>query len=244
MLRLLSAVLLATVCPALRAQVASLGPAHAPSDVKAVGDPGDESGEVVLVSWTSPQAPPPSGLKLVGYRLYRSTNDRPWVGLLERTEVPEAPPGSPAETATGKQWTWRRYRYRVAALYAPPGRLWYMQGEALPRKAEEGGKLVGPAVLAQEALSGPSLSSKTVTLTAGPWELPVETPTTYTQTVGRWYFTKRTNVLIGCVLYGFVVLWFIYHARRGKDIYIRPIAGIEALDDAIGRASRSCMSRA
>jgi hypothetical protein len=54
---------------------------------------------------------------------------------------------------------------------------------------------------------------------------------------GRWYNPARTNVLAALVIYGALVLFFISRARRGHELYVRPIAGLQALDDAIGRAT-------
>jgi hypothetical protein len=54
---------------------------------------------------------------------------------------------------------------------------------------------------------------------------------------GAWYNTKRTNVLVGLAIYAALVFFFISRARRGHELYVRPIAGLEALDDAIGRAT-------
>jgi hypothetical protein len=54
---------------------------------------------------------------------------------------------------------------------------------------------------------------------------------------GQWFHTNRTNILIGLLLYSAILLWFIYHARRGKKMYIRKISGLDALDEAVGRAT-------
>jgi hypothetical protein len=52
-----------------------------------------------------------------------------------------------------------------------------------------------------------------------------------------WYNGARTNVLIGIVITGLLVALFIYRGRRGKSLYLRPIAGLQAVDEAIGRAT-------
>lgn len=53
----------------------------------------------------------------------------------------------------------------------------------------------------------------------------------------QWFNTSRTNVLIGFIIYAVILLYFVYHARRGKDLFIRRLAGLEALEDAVGRAT-------
>ncbi|MBU0609810.1 MAG: hypothetical protein KKI08_18140 [Armatimonadetes bacterium] len=53
---------------------------------------------------------------------------------------------------------------------------------------------------------------------------------------GTWFKHEQTNVLVAALLIVFVVIATITLARR-RDIYIRPIAGLRAVDDAIGRAT-------
>lgn len=53
----------------------------------------------------------------------------------------------------------------------------------------------------------------------------------------QWFNTGRTNVLIGFIIYAVILFYFIYHARKGKNLFIRRLAGLEALEDAVGRAT-------
>jgi len=53
----------------------------------------------------------------------------------------------------------------------------------------------------------------------------------------RWFDPTRINQLVGILLFlGFLVLNII-RARSGASMYIRPLAGLQALDEAIGRAT-------
>lgn len=54
--------------------------------------------------------------------------------------------------------------------------------------------------------------------------------------LGRWFKPELTNVLVAALLYITIVIATIILARR-RDIYVRPIAGLRAVDDAIGRAT-------
>jgi len=54
---------------------------------------------------------------------------------------------------------------------------------------------------------------------------------------GQWFNTGRLNIFIGITTYSFIVLWFIWRARRGEHLFIRKIPGLEALDEAVGRAT-------
>jgi len=49
--------------------------------------------------------------------------------------------------------------------------------------------------------------------------------------------TGRINVLIACVICAVCTLSLIAAARRKISMYIRPLAGLEAVDEAIGRAT-------
>ncbi len=57
------------------------------------------------------------------------------------------------------------------------------------------------------------------------------------QSSGQWFHTGRVNVIIGVVIFGFLIFWFVYHARRGKELFVRRIAGLDAVDEAVGRAT-------
>jgi len=48
---------------------------------------------------------------------------------------------------------------------------------------------------------------------------------------------SRFPVLIALVLFAFVIIYFIQKARAGEHIFIRKIAGLNAIDDALGRAT-------
>ncbi|MDE0470022.1 MAG: fibronectin type III domain-containing protein [Candidatus Poribacteria bacterium] len=54
---------------------------------------------------------------------------------------------------------------------------------------------------------------------------------------GEWFHTGKIPLFIAMLLFGAVILWNIYYARSGKDIFVRRIPGLEAVDEAIGRAT-------
>ncbi len=54
---------------------------------------------------------------------------------------------------------------------------------------------------------------------------------------GEWFNMSEIPVLIGCILFLALILFYFHRARSGADLYLRPIAGIEAIDEAIGRAT-------
>jgi len=54
---------------------------------------------------------------------------------------------------------------------------------------------------------------------------------------GQWYHTGKTPVVVAVIAFSTFALVFITLARKGKKLYVRPLAGIEAVDEAIGRAT-------
>ncbi|MEW6025919.1 MAG: DUF6754 domain-containing protein [Planctomycetota bacterium] len=52
-----------------------------------------------------------------------------------------------------------------------------------------------------------------------------------------WYEVNKTNVLIFVVIFSALILFFIYHAKKGKEFFVRRIAGLEAVEEAVGRAT-------
>jgi hypothetical protein len=57
------------------------------------------------------------------------------------------------------------------------------------------------------------------------------------QSYGQMFNTGRIPVFIAVIVFGFLTLFFVTKAKKGAELYVRPLAGIEAVDDAIGRAT-------
>ena len=55
--------------------------------------------------------------------------------------------------------------------------------------------------------------------------------------VSNWLNYKMIPALIASLIFAGLVFVMVRKARQGKDLYIRPIAGIEEIDNAIGRAT-------
>ena len=54
---------------------------------------------------------------------------------------------------------------------------------------------------------------------------------------GQWFHQGKVRVLISCLIFLGLIFYFFSRARMGATMYLRPIAGIEAIDEAIGRAT-------
>uniref|UniRef100_A0A7C4TC74 Fibronectin type III domain-containing protein n=1 Tax=candidate division WOR-3 bacterium TaxID=2052148 RepID=A0A7C4TC74_UNCW3 len=61
--------------------------------------------------------------------------------------------------------------------------------------------------------------------------------TPYVVASPQWFHTGRINALIGIIIFIFLVIFFIEYAKKEKDIFVRRIAGLSAIDEAVGRAT-------
>lgn len=55
--------------------------------------------------------------------------------------------------------------------------------------------------------------------------------------IPNWFDTDKYPMLISTLIFAFLVFFMVRKAKRGDDLYIRPIAGISEIDNAIGRAT-------
>lgn len=53
----------------------------------------------------------------------------------------------------------------------------------------------------------------------------------------QWFRTSRTGILIAILILTALFWFFVTQARRGEPLFIRKIPGLEAIDDAVGRAA-------
>ena len=58
-----------------------------------------------------------------------------------------------------------------------------------------------------------------------------------TQTQGQWVHSEKVWFFLFMVVICAAVVFYIEQVKSGKDIYIRKIAGLEAVDEAVGRAT-------
>ncbi len=116
--------------------------------------------------------------------------------------------GTQTASAAFKPWPWPAYNVAVAAVYAS-------ETVALGDVVDEEGKVrEGRAVVVMSDTIGP------------------------VRPAGAWFRRERTNILILMIIICAIVLGTLYAVRgRAEEIYIRPIAGLEAVDDAVGRAT-------
>ena len=53
----------------------------------------------------------------------------------------------------------------------------------------------------------------------------------------NWFRRYRLNMLVFLVVFSASVLLFIRSAKRGKSLFVRKLAGLEAMEEAVGRAT-------
>jgi len=53
----------------------------------------------------------------------------------------------------------------------------------------------------------------------------------------QWFNTKRANLLVIALILVAAIVYYIYVGGRGRELHIRRIAGLEAVDEAVGRAT-------
>jgi hypothetical protein len=53
----------------------------------------------------------------------------------------------------------------------------------------------------------------------------------------QWFNTQSVNVLAVTLLVSVLVIYYIRRARTGERLFVRKIAGLEAIDDAVGRST-------
>ena len=54
---------------------------------------------------------------------------------------------------------------------------------------------------------------------------------------GQWFHSGKVVLFLAMLLFSAAILGSIYYARNGKEVFIRRIPGLEAVDEAIGRAT-------
>jgi Domain of unknown function (DUF6754) len=88
----------------------------------------------------------------------------------------------------------------------------------------------------QSAVNGVPYKYRVVVLDALGAEA-ISAETEFVTASAQWYNYHMSGVLAAIMLFVAVVLWYIQRARRGDHLFVRRIAGMEAVDEAVGRAT-------
>ena len=57
------------------------------------------------------------------------------------------------------------------------------------------------------------------------------------KTKSEWFYFSKSTAVLGVLTFLFLLTYFIRKSRKGRKYYVRKIPGLEAVDDAIGRAT-------
>lgn len=53
----------------------------------------------------------------------------------------------------------------------------------------------------------------------------------------HWFNTDRINVMIAVIFFVIAIVYFVNAAKTGKELFIRRLAGLDEMDNAVGRAT-------
>jgi hypothetical protein len=65
----------------------------------------------------------------------------------------------------------------------------------------------------------------------------VSEPSNWAASSAQWFNSDRLSALVGSAIFVFLVFFAIWSARRNRDVFIRRIAGLDAVEEALGRAT-------
>jgi len=83
--------------------------------------------------------------------------------------------------------------------------------------------------------NGEEYSFRIVPFYAGTAQTPSEAVSAVPQK--QWIHTGRIGMLIILTVISIIIFYYIEQGKKGKDLYIRMIAGLTAVEDAVGRAT-------
>jgi hypothetical protein len=62
-------------------------------------------------------------------------------------------------------------------------------------------------------------------------------PSVPAKSAPQWIDWTKLNLFIALVVFSGIILFFISQAKKGKKLFVRKIAGLDAVEDAVGRAT-------
>jgi len=223
------------VLPAAYAQVAA-------TDVQASDIPNDDGSRGVQVTW---QFPTTGAEDLKGFVVLRRPADggelKPASGAKPLAPKERSFADKGAAGASVKGTSLREpsvpYVYVVRALYpAPPPE---PVAEPSPEVADgEAVAPIGPPAAAPAEPGATPPAAADAPQPEPPPDIQVDSSESApAKATGNWYHTGRTPVLLATILFAGLLLTLIQLAKAGKTPKIRRIPGLEAVDEAIGRAT-------
>ncbi|MBM3314476.1 hypothetical protein FJY71_01350 [candidate division WOR-3 bacterium] len=62
-------------------------------------------------------------------------------------------------------------------------------------------------------------------------------PTAEVAPVPQWVDWRLLNIFVAMVVFFAFIVYFINHARKGRELFVRRIAGLDAVEESVGRAT-------
>ena len=53
----------------------------------------------------------------------------------------------------------------------------------------------------------------------------------------QWFNPRRANAMVGTIIFVVAIVYFVNAAKKGKELFIRRLAGLDEIDNAVGRAT-------
>lgn len=108
-------------------------------------------------------------------------------------------------------------------------------------KRDEGYEVIGNTVAGATSFSDNAAENKVLYFykikVLSPTGTAESLPSASTFAKRQWFNLSRLSLFILSLVIGFAILYFIERAKSEKGLFIRRIAGLEAVDDAVGRAT-------
>jgi len=122
------------------------------------------------------------------------------------------------------------YRRHDGGKFYPISKFTDLSGQYLDSKAIEIGKEYEYKINAMAEIAHPQQADQTVIVI-------IESAHAKSFSSAQWFNTGKISILIMGLILSLSIIWFIFHARSGKELYIRKIAGLESMDESVGRAT-------
>lgn len=184
--------------------------AQAPEDFQVYDRPGDAGGTIIAGWKALPGEADPAVAKAIEYVVSVSlSKDGGW------TEVERFPGTLHRRNEAPEIFGFAKsnevdHFVALKGLVPPPGGPWLGTGRSLPTWVKV------------------EVRSPAGTATVGPLSA---------EAAPNWWSWNKSNIFLFIVLFGALTFWLISRARRNPDIFVRRIPGLDAMEEAIGRAT-------
>jgi hypothetical protein len=189
---------------------ASAAAAQAPADLKVYDKPGDAGGAIIAEWKPIAGEDKPAAEGGIEYTVSVSlSKDGPWTEIERFSSTLHRKNEAPELFGFSKSNETEHF-IELEGLVPPPGGPWLGKGRSLPTWVKL--EVTSPAGKA---------SLEPLMAEAAP----------------NWWAWNKSNVFVFILVFGGATFWLISKARRDPNIFVRRIPGLDAMEEAIGRAT-------